>query len=156
MLSPSLSTCNMCIMQHAICVLCNLQYTYQTGPLHCVTLRQSIAVCYHVRDLNIMMINKMIMLRYLKVSGGLGTAINGQQEEVLDERSTDSAQCAVHRQCAAFIIIRSRRITHQAPSTIHQAPSTIHQAPSTKHQAPYTKHQTPNAMHSVTLQCAMH
>ena len=56
--------------------LCNLQYTYQTGPLHCVTLRQSISVCYHVRDLNIIMINKMInemiMIRYLKVSGGLG------------------------------------------------------------------------------------
>ena len=124
MLLASLSTCNMCIMQHAIRVLCNLQYTYQTGPLHCVTLRQSISVCYHVRDLNIMMINEMIMIRYLKVSGGLGAAINGQQEEVLDERSTDSAQCTVHRQCAAFIIIRSRRIIHQAPNTKHHAPST--------------------------------
>ena len=70
------------------------------------------------------MINEMIMIRYLKVSGGLGAAINGQQEEVLDERSTDSAQCTMHRQCAAFIIIRSRRIIHQAPNTKHHAPST--------------------------------
>ena len=73
------------------------------------------------------MINEMIMIRYLKVSGGLGTAINGQQEEVSDERSTDSAQCA-----------------DSAPHSSSSAPGVS-----------YTKHQTPNTMHQAHRHHAM-
>ena len=102
------------------------------------------------------MINEMIMIRYLKVSGGLGTAINGQQEEVSDERSTDSAQCADSAPHSSSSAPGVSYTKHQAPrSTKHQ------EAPNTKHQAPSTKHQAPNTMHiahrhACNAQCTKH
>ena len=98
----------------------NVRCAYQTVPLHCVTLQQSIIVCYHVHHFNIMIDHHDYHDQMSQVSGGLGAAINGQEEEVLDQKSTDSA-----------------------PHSSSSAPGVSY----TKHQAPSTKHHTPNAMH---------